>query len=395
MGWDDKPPSKKELSGWEKEPPTKKELGQDPKPKEMGFVQSQVQELPIYGAGLGGIAGSFGGPIVAIGGAAAGAGIGQSLKDIVNRYAYGEKKGVADTFLDPAIAAAHGATAEAGGQLVGKAFGSLQKPMAKEAELFAVNATGATGAQAAKFEKDAGRQLLDRNLVKFGDSAKNIAKRVSKASDQAGKEIGAALSELDAKGVQVSQENIVKALEGKVNSLSKSASSAKVAKELQNVIDDIINTGESTLSASAGEAEKRGFRKAAGNWMNPEAGKAGKEAYLAYMKEVEDVATKASPGLGKKFIQDKETFGLLAPIKEAAERRASTLNQSPIGGLLDVATAGTMGAPAAIARRLLSPRIGSSLAVTLDQASKMSTVPMERITSSSFQRRLENLNKGK
>ena len=79
----------------------------------------------------------------------------------------------------------------------------------------------------------------------------------------------------------------------------------------------------------------------------------------------------------------KKTYGVLAPINEAAERRAATLNQSPFGGLLDVAAAGAAGASvgglpglatgvaAATGRKVIAPRIASSAAVTLDGVSKM------------------------
>lgn len=378
-------------------------------PKEMGFVQSQVQALPIYGAGLAGLAAGIpSGGLAAIPAAALGAGAGQSLKDLINRYAYGEKKGVKEALLDPVKAMAEGATTEMGGQIASKAIGALVKPTARQAEMLAENATGATGVQSAKFEPEAGRELLERKLVRFGDNPAKVAERVKAASGEAGQAIDDALNALDKQGGKVSVKDIVQNLGLKAQELAKDPSQAGIVKKINSIIDDITVTGQPEISLQMGEQTKRGFRKAAGNWMDPEAGQAGKEAYLSYMNAVESAAEKQSPELAKKFMEGKQTYGLLAPIEEAATKRAATLKQSPFGGLLDVAALGggglAYGGPAglaagigtAAARKVLAPRISSSLAVTLDQLSKANSQPLQKaVQMTVFQRRLENLNKGK
>lgn len=262
--------------------------------------------------------------------------------------------------------------------LVGKAAGAISRGAGGAAEKFAENATGATGKQASKFEPDAGRQLLDRGLVKFGDSPANVADRVSGAVDKAGAQIDNSLGALDAKGATASADNVVSDLQSQIAALKKDPSKAGLVKKLQSTINDIIDAGSSNVPLSEAEATKRGFRKAAGNWMDPDAGQAGKTAYLSYMNEVEGAANAADPALAQQFQEGKKTFGLLAPIQEAAERRASTLNQSPLGGLGDMAAAATGGGMlgplgavgGVIGKKVLAPRLASSSAVTLDAISK-------------------------
>jgi hypothetical protein len=265
---------------------------------------------------------------------------------------------------------------------IGNAFGDT-------AEKLALNATGATGKQVSKFEDDAGRQLLDRGLVKFGDNAENIATRVGAESDRAGQSIGNVLKQLDEGGAMASSDNVVSALENHIKDLAKDPSKVQERAQLQSIIDAITETGDSNIPLSLSEQIKRGFRKKAGNWMDPEAGAAAKKAYLGYMDETERAANAANPELGQLFKNDKETFKLLAPIKEAAEKRAATLNQSPIGGLLDTTAgiggaliagpAGGLGSAAAsaAARRFIAPRISSSAAVGMDKIGDLLKVSPE------------------
>lgn len=264
------------------------------------------------------------------------------------------------------------------GNLVGKAAPSL----ASSAENLAVKATGATGRESEKFADNAGRELLDRGIVKFGDSPRAIANRAGQQLDKANAVLDDTLKTLDASGVEVQIGDVIKSLQDKVKALKQDPAESGTVRKLLSIIEDIKassvrGAGEATensvtsIPISAAEKTKRGFNKIAGNWMDQEASAGGKAAYRTYRDAVETAATDFNPELGGAFKEAKTTYGLLAPIQEAASRRANTLSQSPLGGLGDTAAAAVGGGPLVAARRVFAPRLASSGAVTADALSKM------------------------
>lgn len=301
-------------------------------------------------------------------------GFGSSEADLTK----GDLKGTAK---DTGVGLAIGAGTSALGNLVGKIpFRKLLEKAGPKlegiADKLALNATGATGAQAAKFQEGAGKALRERGFVKAGDSTEDVAKRLTQAMDFSEKEIGAAIQKLDDAGVTASVDNVMAAIRDKIKKYKSNSSKAAIVRKLQGIQDDIINVAEETgslglpgapIPIGLAETTKRGWKKASGNWLDPEAGQAAKTAYRAYMSEVEKAALEANPQLANTFMNEKEIYGLLSPIEEAAQRRVLTLNQSPIGGLLDTTAtvagemaSGGKGIPVAIGRRLLSPRVAST-----------------------------------
>ncbi len=271
-------------------------------------------------------------------------------------------------------ALAHGAAKVAAP--LSRAFTGAADAIDDKAGLLAENATGATAAQSEKFAPGAGRELLDRGLVRPFDTATKVAERTAGAVDDAAKAIDDSLRALEAQGVTASADNVVAVLEKRIAAIEGDASQAGTVRKLRNVVEDIIATGKSDLSLTAAENTKRGFRKAAGNWTDPDAGQAGKEAYRAYMSEVERAATEANPALAGKFKEAKKTTGLLTPIQEAAQKRSAQMNQNPLGGLGDTAAAGAgailgTGAPGAAAgvaaKRFAAPRLASTAAWGMDR----------------------------
>lgn len=362
----------------------------DKQTHEPGFgeriARGAISTLPAIGAIGGAVIGSpVGGPVGSVAGGGLGYAAGSELKDFLSNQLLGDEAVSAkplDQLKRVATNTAIGSASEMGGQILGKGLSEGSKWVANKskglAEDLALNATGATGVQASKFDDDAGRQLLDRNLIKFGDNAENIANRTQNALSKANSDIDHSLTSLDKKGVTVSADKIVSELQSKIASLRKDPSQSGVVRKLEGIIDDIIQTGESSVPISTAEKTKRGFNKISGNWMDPEVGQAGKETYLRYRDAVENAANAADPELATLFKEGKETFGLLKPIEEAAQRRSFQLNQSPFGQLGDMVAAGTGmagggpagGAAMAGAKRLLFPRASSSAAVTLDNVSK-------------------------
>lgn len=254
-------------------------------------------------------------------------------------------------------------------KLVGRAATGLEEG----AEKLAVKATGATGSQAMKFSDDAGRQLLDRGLVRPFDNAAKIAERVGGASDDAGRAIQEALETLQSKGVTASVDNVVVSLESKIDDLAQTPGNERLIKQLQAEVDNLYNRGQSNIPISQGEIAKRNFQGQT-NYFSPEAEKkASAQVGRAFKEEVEQAAQKADPTTAALFKQEKETYGLLAPIKEAAEKRAAQQAQSPFGGLTDVvagAAAGPQGLVSKYAIEQIGRRAASTSAVLSDNVAK-------------------------
>jgi hypothetical protein len=321
---------------------------------------------------------------------------GSSIKSLV---AQGTAQGLGSSEYDltePSIDNALGAakdTAVGGGVgaaigVAGKGFsGGFErggKALKREAEKLAENATGATRVGAEKFSEGTGRKLLDRGIVGFGDTPVDIARKAAEQKQAASKAIGEALKELDAQGGQVTINDVVVKLSTKAQELSQIPGNEPIVKQLITEAENLMNNYPPTLPISQAEAAKRAYQGRT-NYNSPVADqKATKHAAQAFREAGEDAATQVNPELSKQFKEAKDTYGMLTPVEDAAAKRASQLNQSPFGGLLDVAALGGGGAAfgglqggvagavtgtaTAAARRFASPRIGSSLAVAADKA---------------------------
>jgi len=242
----------------------------------------------------------------------------------------------------------------------------------KIADKLAEKATGATAAQAERFSPGAGRILREQGLVRFGDSPANIAERVAAAERTSGINIGEAINKLNDQGVTISRLNVIKNLQNEIDNLAQYDGTAPIRKQLTKQIKelskDILSEEKLTAPIAKGEAAKKNFQGLT-NYFSPEAEKSATGTVARLFKdEVERAATLADPELASQFIKDKQLFSVLRPIKEAAERRATQLNQSPFGGIGDAMTAAAAGkygpwdmVKAVVGRRLLAPRLSSSM----------------------------------
>lgn len=248
----------------------------------------------------------------------------------------------------------------------------------------AEKATGATRAMAEKFKPGSGEELLKRGIVRFGSSAKDIARRSQQAMNKSYSSLDSALAELDKMGVKASPDEIVNALNSKIAELESHGGTMGDARKLQGLKEDIVAAmkGEEK-PLSWVEAEKRTHGNV--DWTDPEKAAAQKGTYRSLMDLVEEKGGEASPRLLDQFKKAKETYGLLSPIQEASQKRALQLQQSPVLGLLDLASLGMgaayggdslsekgLGSVGGLAtRRVLAPRLAASGAKTLDWGSKI------------------------
>jgi hypothetical protein len=337
----------------------KNEMSQKDWPKTYGALQLGGAAVPTV------MSGGVSIPAMAASGAAQG--IGYSDADLTK----GDIAGVAkDAAIGGTIGAGAGAAVQGVSKIAPTVVKYLSGKMGKFAEDRAVNATGATGLQASKFAPGTGRELLDRGIVRGMDTAENIADRAGNALRSSGDEISAALTKLDDVGATASVDNVVAVLESKVAELSKVPGNETLIRQLTGEIDNLMSRGQSSLPVSLAEKAKRNYQSNV-NYASPESDKkAAKYLASAFKDEVEQVASKADPAVAKDFMAAKKSYGILSPVEEAATRRANVLNQSPTGGLGDMAAAGVGGAPGLIAKNFVFPRISSTMAVGADSISK-------------------------
>ncbi len=359
--------------------------------KQMG--RNAVNELPtiggIAGAALGTPADVLTGPAGTVAGAGMGGFLGTAAKNLINHYIdpanspQTTTQAIAQPIMGGMGQAAATATGEFAAPYIARAVGKVTGPVSEwlddMATRKAVEATGATGKQAAEFAPEAGRELLDRGIVKFGNSQGQVAAKTTAALEQSASDIGETLKGLDAKGATVDQADIIDKLRQRALALGEDPSQFGVSDSLNRLADRLQTVleskgGDTTIALGKAEATKRGFQQAANYNSSPLDLSVSKEAANVYRQAVEDAATKFDAAAGQVFKTAKKTYGLLSPIEEATTRRAMTLAQSPKGGLMDtVATgvgAGLGGAPGAMiaapARRILADRIAPSMAGLAD-----------------------------
>lgn len=316
------------------------------------------------------------------------------LKNIASSAALGAGYGSEQQDLDTpegldAVkkSAAYGSILGSGGEILRKGSEGLEqlpgflKKYSKKAML---NATGATGTQIEKFAKNAGDELYDRNLVKAFDSPDDIAKRLGSEMKESNTVMDSVLKELHDEGVKVDKRKVIEKIKTKISALSLDPAKKGDARALESILKDIEEGGSDFVSLSEAETTKRGFQdKSRSLYGDPERGIANKTAGRAYRETVEETATGANPELAQKFKEAKKTYGLAAPIQEAAQKRANQQNQIPWGGILDVGTVLTGGALGggegdgymkglglAAARRFGAPRSASTAGALLKSASK-------------------------
>lgn len=295
---------------------------------------------------------------------------------------YSEGEDLADIAMDSAKGGALGAGIAGGlglaGKGISKALDKSSDSLSRAAENLAENATGATAKQAEKFRPGAGRELLDRKIVQAFDTPEHVANRSANLLRESGENIGKALTELDELGGNVSRDEIALTLMQKIDDLKGNADKAPVRKKLEGFLKDILDTPTDSTPLTLAENTKRGFQRKS-NYLKPNTTEASKIVADVYKDAVEKAATDLNPDLAQAFTKSKSDFGLMAPIAEASQRRASQLNQSPKGGFMDVA-AGAIGTGAGglvggvatpVARRVIAPRISSTGAVAADKLSKI------------------------
>jgi hypothetical protein len=181
-------------------------------------------------------------------------------------------------------------------------------------------------------------------------------------------------------------DDIINDLTTRRNELAQSYAQEPVVEQLDKIINNIKSSNRKILSTSQAQKMKVDFDTKIKNWADPNASMANKEARDVFKVATERFAEQSSPEIATAFKSAKQDYGMLAPVEAAASRRAATLQQSPMGGLLDVATAnaGSIGglpgmAASAASRRVFAPRAASMAAHTTDMVSKLLKTAPEKL----------------
>lgn len=198
---------------------TDKELPFNPKayaesedPKEeswgKGLLRSSLEALPAAGGLIGGVVGTpVAPPFGTVGGAGLGYGAGRALENIGKTYLLGEgPKTTEQALTEPFYAIPEGASAEMGGQVVGRVMGeALKTPIAQKGiknvsegldKLSNLTAIKQAGGMLKDFrnalKKDKVSELggTVKKVMKAGDSVETIAEKTSGLLDDTGKQIG-------------------------------------------------------------------------------------------------------------------------------------------------------------------------------------------------------------
>lgn len=368
--------------------------------KEAG--KATVNALPMIGGVAGGILGTPADAIVGPVGNMVGAGIGGYLgtaaKNVINRVIDPENapQTMGKVMLEPVVEGTRQGLAQGVGEAIAPYLNQAAEHFAQgskvQADKLLSKATGATGAQASKFPEGALDELRKprpelggKKIVNFGSSPGDIAENAQKVMDAAEASKDQIVNERLG-STPVDRNKVYNFIRSKIAGLADNESQIGLKNALESKLDDIVSMADRTspeVPFPKAEEIRKGFDDVAKWGKNTDAvgAEANKIAANAYRRANEETALSADPSLGEAFKAAKTTQHNLIPVRDAAEKRALTLNQSPMGGLLShtaggvgAGVGGLVGGPigavvgfgAGLGAKALRPRFASMAATTAD-----------------------------
>lgn len=244
----------------------------------------------------------------------------------------------------------------------------LAGKLGKSAEKMAERATGATRVQAEKFKEGTGRELLDRGVVGYGSTPGSVAKKAAALKEEAGQRIGHSLRVAEEQGIRVDRAEILDDLLNSMEKVKGNPAAEQQYNKLAKEAVKLFDLGELTPQRS--EEIKRAYQKGVNYFadqLKPNTAAANRDVAAAYQRGTEK-AMEANPNIAEPFLAAKKTYGLMSPVVDAAEARATQLNQNPLFGLNDLAamaTGGASGGPVAAAAAPALRRIAGSYGASL------------------------------
>lgn len=330
----------------------------DDSPQEQEWTWKQLgktmtEALPMAGAAVGGVVGApFGGPIGAVGGAALGAGAGKSLENIIEAYGFNEPKTMTQTFADPVLAAAEGATGEMGGQIAGKlvqsGLQSLSKPLSNQAERMAARALGAERGTIKKLGadkvQDLGRYALDENLLKpFSNTDDVIAANLAKRAE-GGKMMGDVFETIDnANASTFNPLDVASKVDQELGGFYRDPLNKGVTNQLENTLESITMRGDKNIPIQTAQDLKETLGRAA-NWKSnvvvTEKEKLAREAYSIVNKAIDDAVETGAKSIGTDEIlynlkRGKSLYGASKGAEELLNNKLAREEGNKLIGLTD------------------------------------------------------------
>lgn len=351
-----------------------------------GLLKGALESLPMAGGLVGGAFGTAAGPIGTIGGAGLGAGAGKALENIGEKYLLGEEKTRDDIYTEPAKATLEGVAAEIGGQVIGPAVKAAGKGLKNIAETQAFKSTGAMlkdFRQAASKDQvnEIGRFILDKKIVKPGDSFGDVAEKALSLKEQAGKKIGdiykRAASVIPDIETRTTGFNPIRDKEEMLSTIRKSmgneVGSKSAVEDFGRYLDDLAESyGDSVLDPSTANDVKGAIDRVINYSRNPlNKQPVTEKAFSSARRILENKIAKDIDFLGSKLGDESlsktlreanKEFGTSANIYNIANDRVQRETSNRMFGLTDTIAggAGTTigailgGAPGALATGLLA-----------------------------------------
>lgn len=302
-----------------------------------GLAKAATEAIPIATGLAGGVAGSAFGPFGTVGGSALGAGLGESIKNLIKQKVFGEvPKTMGENLKDIAAATASGAIAEVGGQVLGKALTATPGVLSKAGKKIGEALTGVPEKEIATYAKNAKAikamakasdnstiEAADQIRTKFQDSIQKTRQSLNNALDQviqSGAAPGKPWTAVDSRPILQSLD----VAKSKINPLNEKAI-AEIESEIAKIRTMSNNGGPLTLKEA--NDVKRYLQDAASSaYSNQGIFQGGSEfaraakSGAATARELLDKAAPAIKNINKKLsklhdIEDSININLIVPGK--------------------------------------------------------------------------------
>lgn len=327
---------------------------------------AQKQSVGEYGAGqlLGSLAvpvgevGSVGQAAAKFGGLGAAQGFGSSTGQ------------GADLAKDTAIGAGLGAATGAGAQKLGQTLRAAPEALNDLAESSAVKSFNPSGPQMAKIQalpggaNAVGRNLLDKGVVSFGDTAEKSSAKLGSATTKAGQDIGAIYKAADAKAAPdqlLKADDFISAMEPTLRKLQGNAATRSLVPILEKQAQDIAETyGQNPITFQQAKELVSGMQSQAfsGAGLDPTIQKSLRQDVASALRST--VSNRVAEVMGNGDLQPaNQAFSQLKSLEKPARSTLAGNKSNRAIGLTDYVSGGTGATVGGVAGGMAGGPVGA------------------------------------